>query len=54
MLAASQSAPVDEIAVRTAWRKYSILALRYEVELVAPESVAKAANAAYKTMIFCG
>jgi phage-related protein len=41
MLAVSQSTPVDELDTRTAWRKYSLLALRYEVELVAPESVAR-------------
>ncbi|MGH3522021.1 MAG: hypothetical protein ACRDU4_04130 [Mycobacterium sp.] len=50
MLAASQPAPVDEVSIRTTWRKYSLLALRYEVELVAPESVAATANAAYKTL----
>jgi hypothetical protein len=50
MLAVSQSTPVDELDTRTAWRKYSLLALRYEVELVAPESVAKTADAAYRTL----
>jgi hypothetical protein len=50
MLAVSQSTPVDELATRTAWRQYSLLALRYEVELVAPKSVTKTADAAYRTL----
>ena len=50
MLAASQSTSVDEIAIRVTWRKYSLLALRYEVELIAPKSVTETANAAYKTL----
>ncbi len=50
MLAVSQATPVDELDTRTAWRKYSLLALRYEVELVAPESVSKTADAAYRTL----
>jgi hypothetical protein len=50
MLAVSRSTPVDEVDTRTAWRKYSLLALRYEVQLVAPESVAKTADAAYRSL----
>jgi hypothetical protein len=40
--------PVDETQLRSSWRKYSLLALRYEVDLLAPRSVVEAAESTYR------
>src|SRR3954470_2965142 len=49
-LTVSEETPVNEVKIREAWRGQSLLALRYEVELMAPETVSEAAAAAYRCL----
>jgi hypothetical protein len=50
LLAVRQQTPVDEADLRATWSSHSLLALRYEIELVAPLPVATAADAAYRAL----
>jgi hypothetical protein len=50
LLAIAEETPVDAIKVRAVWRKYSVLALKYEVQLVASRVVAEAADATYSRL----
>jgi hypothetical protein len=50
LLAVSQQTPANQADLRAAWRSHSLLALRYEIELVAPARVAGAAQDAYKCL----
>ncbi|UQA96963.1 hypothetical protein [Streptomyces halobius] len=47
LLAVRHRTPVDEADLRAAWRSHSLLALNYEIALVAPTPVASAADTAY-------
>jgi hypothetical protein len=49
-LAVSEETPVDEVKIREAWRGHSLLPLRYEVELVAPEAVSEVAADTYRCL----
>ncbi|MEV6840451.1 hypothetical protein AB0N17_39195 [Streptomyces sp. NPDC051133] len=50
LLAVRQRAPVDGADLRAAWRGHSLLALNYEIALVAPPPVAAAAETAYRAL----
>ncbi|MGP3969283.1 hypothetical protein [Streptomyces sp. 6N223] len=50
LLAVRQRTPVDEADLRAAWRSHSLLALKYEIELVAPPPVAAASDTAYRAL----
>ncbi|MEU5614332.1 hypothetical protein AB0H03_37515 [Streptomyces sparsogenes] len=50
LLAVRQRTPVDEVDLRAAWRGHSLLALNYEIALVAPPPVADAADTAYRAL----
>ncbi|MFI9809797.1 hypothetical protein ACIHEJ_36665 [Streptomyces sp. NPDC052301] len=50
LLAVRRRAPVDGADLRAAWRGHSLLALNYEIALVAPSPVAAAAETAYRAL----
>ncbi|WP_333762302.1 hypothetical protein [Streptomyces sp. IBSBF 2390] len=50
LLAVREGVPVAEADLRAAWRGHSLLALHYEVGLVAPPPVTGAADTAYRAL----
>ncbi|WP_159050371.1 hypothetical protein [Streptomyces cellostaticus] len=50
LLAIRQPTPVDEADLRGVWRSHSLLALNYEITLVAPTPVATTADTAYRAL----
>ncbi|QKW07926.1 hypothetical protein HUT18_17560 [Streptomyces sp. NA04227] len=42
--------PVDELEIRDAWRSHALLALKYEIQLVAPAPVSEAAEQTYRRL----
>ncbi|PKW07782.1 hypothetical protein SAMN05428944_5139 [Streptomyces sp. 1222.5] len=50
LLAVRERAPVAEADLRAAWRGHSLLALHYEIGLVAPPPVTGAADTAYRAL----